>query len=361
MATWQDGGKLYFDTNGGGYVDMNTGQRYYNDGSGSAIAPTVGTATNLLSRWSGNAMPDMSAAQSNQALAGWQPNMIPGNQNEYNPFSSDKATSLGVNWGSGTTGDTGANYGASSGSSGGASWGGSAATSTPYGGSTLGSSISGTSLQENPYLKQMGDYLTSQMTDAFNTKVAPQISRGAVLSGGFGGSRQGVIEANANNDLQNNIGAALANLYGNGYNTATSYDLGLRNNQLGYDNLDRNINNDNLGWQLQGANFGLGLYNQLLNNDTNQYNTGTTVQNAPMNYWQNFTNQANALGNGYSTTTGTQNYGSNPLLSAYGGSQMFGGMFNNNNSYNANANRGTYGTNWGTGDSYGNYDYGAFL
>ena len=168
-----------------------------------------------------------------------------------------------------------------------------------------------------------------------------------MLSGGFGGSRQGVIEANANNDLQNNIGSALANLYGNGYNTATSYDLGLRNNQLGYDNLDRNINNDNLGWQLQGANFGLGLYNQLLNNDTNQYNTGTTVQNAPMNYWQNFTNQANALGNGYSTTTGTQNYGSNPLLSAYGGSQMFGGMFGNGNS--ANANRGTYGTNWGTG------------
>ena len=54
--------------------------------------------------------------------------MIPGNQNDYNPFSRTRAASLGVNWGSGTTGDTGANYGASSGSSGGASWGGSAAT-----------------------------------------------------------------------------------------------------------------------------------------------------------------------------------------------------------------------------------------
>lgn len=368
MATWQDGGKLYFDTNGGGYVDMNTGQRYYNDGSGSAIAPTVGTAANLIGRWSGQGTPDMTAQQSNQALAGWQPNMIPGNANDYNPFSADKATSLGVNWGGSSVGNKGpAQIGPAGGTAGGGDWGGSGGSGGWGGwGSTangnMGTAVSGTTLQNNPYLKQMGDVLTQQMTDNFNTKVAPQLSRGAVLAGGFGGSRQGVMEANANNDLQNAIAGGLANLYGNGYNTSTQYDLGLRNNALGYANLDRNINNDNLGWQLTGANFGLGLYDRMLAGDQTAYQTGSTIQDAPLNYWNTFNNAANGLGQGYSTTTGTQSYGSNPLMGAYGGYKMGQSLFSGMQpSTTANSFGGSNSSGWGTGSGFGNMDFGTFL
>ena len=84
MATWQDGGKLYFDTNGGGYVDMNTGQRYYNDGSGSAIAPTVGTAANLIGRWSGQGNAGYDGAAVKPGAGGLAAEHDSGNANDYN-------------------------------------------------------------------------------------------------------------------------------------------------------------------------------------------------------------------------------------------------------------------------------------
>ena len=116
-----------------------------------------------------------------------------------------------MNWGGSSVGNKGpAQIGPAGGTAGGGDWGGSGGSGGWGGwGSTangnMGTAVSGTTLQNNPYLKQMGDVLTQQMTDNFNTKVAPQLSRGAVLAGGFGGSRQGVMEANANNDLQNAI------------------------------------------------------------------------------------------------------------------------------------------------------------
>lgn len=180
----------------------------------------------------------------------------------------------------------------------------------------------------NPYLQQMGDMMAGTMTNNWQRQVQPQIASGAMAAGGYGGSRQGVVEANSANDLNNGIGAALASLYGNGYNTGLQYDLGLRNNQLGYANLDRNISNDNNNWQLQGANFGLGIYDRLQQGNQLGLNAGTNMQNTPMNYWNNFSNGANSIGQGYGTSTGTQNMPGNPLMGAIGGAQL-GSQFAN--------------------------------
>lgn len=197
--------------------------------------------------------------------------------------------------------------------------------------STGGASAAG----QNPYLSQMGDFMTRQMTDNFNNRIAPQIASGAMAAGGFGGSRQGVMEANAVNDLNQGIGSALAGLYGNGYNTSLQYDLGVKNNQLGfgnlglgYANLDRQINNDNNNWQLQGANFGMGVYNQMQQNNQAGIQSGTNIQNTPMNYWSQFSNGANSIGQGYGTSTGSQNMPGNPLMGAMGGAQL-GSQFAN--------------------------------
>ena len=91
----------------------------------------------------------------------------------------------------------------------------------------MGSSYSSTG--QNPYLSQMGDVMARQMTDNFNRKVMPQIGSQAMATGGYGGSRQGVVEANAINDLNQQIGGALTNLYGQGYNTTMQHDLGQQN------------------------------------------------------------------------------------------------------------------------------------
>lgn len=224
---------------------------------------------------------------------------------------------------------------------GGASFGGGAqaGSSSQTGGST---SMTG----QNPYLQQMGDALTSTMTNNWRRNVQPQMASSAMATGGYGGSRQGVIEANSANDLNQGIGSALAGLYGNGYNTSLQYDLGVKNNQLGfgnlglgYANLDRNINNDNNSWQLQGANFGLGVYDRVQQGNQAGIQSGTNIHNTPMNYWSQFGNQANSFGQGYGTTTGNTSQQGSPFIGALGGAQLgsqIGNWWSNNNAVNNN-------------------------
>lgn len=232
--------------------------------------------------------------------------------------------------------------------------------SAPSGGFSIGGGMSGSAQGsgvpsggqggstpgQNPYLPQMGGLLAQQMTDNFNRRVMPQISSQAIAAGGFGGSRQGVVEANAMNDLNQQIASGLAGLYGNGFNTSLNYDLGLRNNNLGFANLDRNINNDNLNWQLTGANFGLGMYDRLQQGNQMGIGAGTNIQNTPMNYWSQFGNQYNSIGQGYGTTTGSSSQQGNPMMGAMGGA-MLGRQIGNwwgNNSGNSQP-----GTSWFTG------------
>ena len=222
-----------------------------------------------------------------------------------------------------------------------------------------GSPGGGTMSGQNPYLSQMGDALTQTMTRNWQRNVQPQIASSAMATGGYGGSRQGVIEANSANDLNQGIGSALAGLYGNGYNTSLQYDLGVKNNQLGfgnlglgYANLDRNINNDNNSWQLQGANFGLGVYDRLQQGNQAGIQAGTNINNTPMNYWSQFGNQANSFGQGYGTTTGNTSQQGSPIMGALGGAQLGSQIGNWWNSNNSSASPGTawYSGNQGMGD-----------
>lgn len=184
--------------------------------------------------------------------------------------------------------------------------------------STGGASMSG----QNPYLQQMGDALTSTMTNNWRRNVQPQIASSAMATGGYGGSRQGVIEANAMNDLNGQIGGALTNLYGQGFNTALNYDLGLRGNDLGFAGLDAQINQNNFNNRLQGANFGLGVWNQGMQNNQTGINAGSNIHNTPMNNASNFAGQYNSIGQGFATATGSSNQQGNPLMGMLGGAQI---------------------------------------
>lgn len=233
------------------------------------------------------------------------------------------------------------------------------------GGSSMSGSISSGPAGQNPFLTQMGDTMVGQMTQNFNRNVMPRIGSQMMASGGFGGSRQGVVEANAMNDLNTQVGNALTNLYGSGYNTALNYDLGLRNNAtaydlglrnnelgwgnvgLGYANLDRNINNDNLNWQLQGANFGLGLQDRLMGYGQLGLGLGTQINDNAYQNWLRFSQGANSLANGYGTSTGTMTQPGNVLGGALGGAQFgsrignwWGGGVNNNLITNGNSTTG---------------------
>lgn len=128
--------------------------------------------------------------------------------------------------------------------------------------------------------------------------------------------------ANQQQQTANQYALGVGNL-GLGYaQAANSYDLGLRANDLGYSTLDANIANQNFQNQLAAGNFGLNAYQALNNGNTNAVNAATTIQNTPLSYYNQFTNTANGIGNGYSTQTGTSAQGGNALSGALGGAMM---------------------------------------
>ena len=205
--------------------------------------------------------------------------------------------------------------------------------------------------QQNPYLRQMGVDVGNQMFDQWSRNTLPSIRSGAMAAGGFGGSRQGVVEANGLNDMNRQYGQALTSMYGNdwsqqqgrnlqqqGLNNSydlglksndlqnrsvnNSYDLGLRSSDLGFSNLDANINQNNFNNQLASANFGMGVYNTLNNQTQAGIQAGTNIQNTPLDYQKYFTNSANGVGSGYGTSSTSQTNQGNPWLGALGGAQI---------------------------------------
>lgn len=182
--------------------------------------------------------------------------------------------------------------------------------------------------QKNPYLSQMADSIKSQVNDNLQRNIMPNISSGAQLVGGYGGSRQGVVEANALKDANQTLSNSLTNMYYGDYNNAMnrqlqkygmdqSYNLGLGGLQLGNRNTD-----------LNAVQLGANLVNQsnqgYLNQGQGIYNLGLTAQQAP---WQTVNGMNSATQNytGFGTTTSNNNgnAGAGFLGGAIAGGQLY--------------------------------------
>lgn len=202
----------------------------------------------------------------------------------------------------------------------------------------------------NPYLGKMAQNITGQVNQNLQRNILPSIQSGAQSVGGFGGSRQGVVEANALNDANQGLSNSLTNMYYGDFTNAmnrnlqqqsidNSYDLGVGNLGLGYTqaqnsynlglgNLGLNAQNSTnsfytaqRGQDLQQAGLGAQLTqaaNQgYLNQGSGLYDTGTQYQNAPWSAMQNF-NTAVTPYTGYGATS-TTSQSTNPWAQALGG------------------------------------------
>lgn len=192
-------------------------------------------------------------------------------------------------------------------------------------------SAAGSSGGLNPYLTQAQQALTSQITDNLKRNIMPGLSSAAMASGNFGGSRQGVVEANALNDANRQIANGMANLSFNAYESDAnrglqqqsinnSYNLGLGNLALGNTQADNSFYTAQRGQDLQSTALGAQLMNQgnanYLNAGSGVANLGTSQQQAPWQVIGNYTNSISPF-TGFGTTTSSQN--SNPWASALGG------------------------------------------
>lgn len=125
----------------------------------------------------------------------------------------------------------------------------------------------------NPYLQQSANDIASNLTTNWQNNVLPSINSGALMAGGFGGSRQGIAQANSANGLNQAIGQAQTSLYGQAYDADQNRGLQQQsiNNAftLGQGNLD-------LGRTQAANNYSLGQGNLALGNKQadNSYNLG---------------------------------------------------------------------------------------
>lgn len=175
--------------------------------------------------------------------------------------------------------------------------------------------------QKNPYLQQMADSIKSQVTENLNRSILPGLSSAAVATGGFGGSRQGVVEANALKDANNSLSNALTGMYFGDYNNAM-------NRQLGKYGADLNFYTAQRGQDLQQTALGANLLGQAMTGMLGQgqgiFNLGLTSQQAPWQSMANFGGVAQPF-TGFGTTTGSTNgsSGAGFLGGAIGASQMY--------------------------------------
>lgn len=275
--------------------------------------------------------------------------------------------STAVTGNTGNTANTTVNSGAGNAAGGAASGG-----ANPYTPQALGNPFTYT---PNPYLGEMANTIRQQVTDNLQRNILPGIGSAAMAAGGYGGSRQGVVEANALKDANTGLSGALSNLYGQDYNSAMSrglqkyqgdqnYNMGLGNLGLGFQNSAQNyelglggLANQRYGqdqnFALGMGNLGLGYQNSLQNFYTAQrgqdmqgvqlganlfqqgntgmqqqgqglYNLGLTQQQAPWSVVGNYTNTVSPFtGFGNTTNSTPGNAGAGALGGALVGAQLY--------------------------------------
>jgi hypothetical protein len=203
------------------------------------------------------------------------------------------------------------------------------------GGASFGSRAgSGSS---NPYIGGYANAVTNQVTQNLQRNILPGIASGAMAAGGYGGSRQGVVEANALNDANQGLSNSLSSIYSQDWNQQQgrdlqrygmdqSYNLGLGNLGLNSQNSQNSFYTAQRGQDLQQAGLGASLTqaaNQgYLGAGQGISNLGTSMNQAPWQAFQNY-NAAVSPYTGYgATTTSSQN--SNPWAQALGGAMLGG-------------------------------------
>ena len=212
----------------------------------------------------------------------------------------------------------------------------------------LGMGQSGQQGQSNPYIGAYGNAITNQVTQNLQRNVLPQIASSAMAAGGFGGSRQGVVEANALNDANQGLSNALAGAYSQDWNAQQgrnlsqygmdqNYNLGLGNLGLNAQNSVNNFYTAQRGQDIQSAGLGAQLTqmgNQgYLNQGQGIYNVGNTEQQAPWNVVNNTNNVMSPWAGNTSTTSGStsSNGAAGFMGGAVGGAQLYNNWSNSQN------------------------------
>lgn len=175
--------------------------------------------------------------------------------------------------------------------------------------------------QNNPYLQQNIDRAQSDLTRQYNMTAQPAYNSAMVRSGSFG--NEGV------NQMNDNARRGLMDTLSNVDSSMRMQDYNQQQNMYQWDQgFNRQLFNDAYGQNMNNLTTGVGLLGTLAGYNANDLTNANNIQNTPFNYWQQFSNQANALGNGYGTQTTSMGSSSNPALTAMGGAMLGSRAYN---------------------------------
>jgi hypothetical protein len=212
----------------------------------------------------------------------------------------------------------------------------------------MGQTLGGGFLNNNPYLNQAIDQTLGDVTNQFNTTVAPTMAAQAMKSGSFGNTGFQEMEQNSRNQLADRLGGISNNMRMGAYEAE-------RGRQMGAMQMAPNINM--MGYQpaeyLQG--IGSTMQQQGQNELNSWYNQFQQAQEWP---FKTFDAMMAPFGRNIGSQTTQTGPAGNPVSGMMGGAMMgnkFQGMFGgtsqpnsgfgmNNPSYNA--------MDWGTSQGY---------
>lgn len=198
--------------------------------------------------------------------------------------------------------------------------------------------------QNNPYLQQNIDKAQGDLVRNFNLTTQPAYNSAMVKSGSFGNAGIQQMNENAQKNLQGSLGDVS--------NSMRMQDYNNQQNMYRWDNeFNRNLYNDAYSQNMNNLTTGVGLLGTLAGYNSNDLTNANNIQNTPLNYWSQFSNAANGMGQGYGTTTSNVGSSSSPITSALGGAQLGQAAMgwwnrNNQNTYsglNSNAASNGYG------------------
>jgi hypothetical protein len=210
--------------------------------------------------------------------------------------------------------------------------------------------------QSNPNLNGVVDQVTGDLTKQFNLTAQPAYNAAMVKSGSFGNSAIDELNRNAQGQLQQSIGDAASKLRFNDYTQQQQMyqwqqqqDASNGQFNLGF---GRSLANDAYSQNMGNLQAGIGLLGTLGGYNQQDVANSTTQQNAPLNYWSQFSNMANGVANGFGTSTSTTGTTSNPLASLLGGAQLGSSWWNSRPSSSSTGTSGSGGSSSGGDTSW---------
>ena len=178
-----------------------------------------------------------------------------------------------------------------------AQYGGGSVWSGTGGASGVGGSGNMSPSTENPFMAQQVAWLRQNSLDDYNRNTAPRIAQTMASTGGYGGSRMGVLEANVNRDRENSLNSAITNMLGNNWQADQNRYVSSRDNNRQLD--------------LQQQQIGANLYGQAMGGmagmNSGAYGVGQQEQDAAWRPIQNATGTYSPFSGLGQTTTQTQN------------------------------------------------------